>query len=327
MKIAVFNLRDDEREIVEKYSKLYNIEIKEIKQAPQEDNVEDVKGCDCISITTNSRITRNMMAAYRDLGIRFISTRTIGYEHIDIEAATEYGIKAGNIAYSPNSVADYAIMMILMVLRKVKNIMYRSLGQDYELTKSRGKELPNLTVGIIGTGKIGATVAKHLTGFGCKLIAYDPYPKKELESILTYVSLDELYREADVITIHVPATDENIHMINKESIAKMKQGVVIINTARGSLLDSNALIEGIESGHVSGAGLDVIDGDRLIYYRDQKYEVIAHREMAILNGFPNVLMMPHTAFYTDEAVDDMVRNSLLSCKNFIEGKSYEGGLN
>lgn len=327
MKIAVFNLRDDEREFVDKYMKEYGIEIEEIKQAPQEDNVDVVSGCDCISMTTNSNITRKMMAAYKELGIQFISTRTIGYEHIDIEAATEYGIKVGNIAYSPSSVADYAIMMILMVLRKVKNIMYRSLGQDYALTKSRGKELPNLTVGIIGTGKIGATVAKHLTGFGCKMIAYDPYPKKELENILTYVPLDELYANADVITIHVPATDDNIHMINKASIEKMKKGVVIINTARGSLVDSNALIEGIESGHVGGAGLDVVDGDRLIYYRDQKYEVISHREMSILNGFPNVLLMPHTAFYTDEAVDDMVRNSLLSCKNFMEGKPYEGGLN
>lgn len=327
MKVAVFNLRDDEREFMEKYAKEYGIEVKEILEAPLEENTEVVAGCDCISMTTHSRITRKILAAYKELGIQFISTRTIGYEHIDMEAATEYGIKVANISYSPNSVADYAIMLILMVLRKVKNIMYRSLGQDYALTKSRGRELPSLTVGIIGTGKIGETVARHLTGFGCKMIAYDPYPKKKLENILTYVPLEELYANADVITIHIPATDDNIHMINEETIAKMKQGVVLINTARGSLIDSGALIDAIERGHVSGAGLDVIDGDRLIYYRDQKYEVLTNREMSVLNGFPNVLLMPHTAFYTDTAVEDMVRNSLLSCKNFMEGKPYEGGLN
>lgn len=327
MKIAVYNLRDDEAEFFEKYQREYGIDIVALEHAPYIENVEEVKGCDAISLTSDSRITADMMRAYHDLGIRFISTRTIGFEHIDVEAATQYGIKTANIAYSPSSVADYAIMMILMVLRKAKHIMYRSLGQDYALTQIRGKELPNLTVGIIGTGKIGATVARHLTGFGCRIIAYDPYPKKELESVVTYVTLDELYAQADVITIHVPATKENKHIINASAIDNMKQGVVIINTARGSLIDSVALISGLENGKIGGAGLDVLDGDRPIFYRDKKYEVIPHHEMAILNAMPNVLLMPHMAFYTDEAVDDMVRNSLLSCKNFLEGKVYEGALN
>lgn len=327
MKVAVFNLREDEREFFEKYSKEYGQEIVEISVEPYLSNVELVEGCDCMSITTNSHITKEMVEAYARLGLKFISTRTIGYEHMDLEAGARYGVKMANIGYSPSSVADYAIMMMLMVLRKMKSIMYRSLGQDYAVSQNRGRELPSMTVGIIGTGKIGATVARHLTGFGCRILAYDPFKKESLKDIVEYVALEQLYASSDIITLHVPDTEESFHMINAESIRNMKDGVILINTARGTLVDTGALIDALESGKVGGAALDVVENDRYIYYRDQKGVLLKNREMAILEHMPNVLMSPHMAFYTEEAVSDMVRNSLLSCKNFMEGKPYEGKLN
>jgi D-lactate dehydrogenase len=262
-------------------------------------------------------ITKEMLEAYKNYGIKFISTRTVGMDHIDIEYARKIGIGVGNVTYSTNGVADQAIMLMLMVLRKVKHTMLRYLGQDFTLIKTRGYDLCDMTVGIVGTGNIGSTVAKHLSGFGCRILACGIEKRDEIMNIVEYVDPETLLAESDIITLHIPATEDNYHFIDKKAIEKMKPGVVIINTARGPLIDSMALIEALESGKVGGAGLDVIEGDREIYYRDHKYVVIGHREMAILNAMPNVILMPHTAFFTEHAVSDMVENSIKSCCQFL----------
>lgn len=321
MKVFVYNYRNDEAQFFEEFAPKYGLEIGYTEQSPTLDTCGLAAGYDAMSIITETPITAEMMKRYQELGVRFISTRTIGYEHMDREAAAKEGIVLANVSYAPSSVADYAIMLMFMVLRKVKNIVNRSIGQDYSLQGHRGRELPFLNIGIIGTGRIGATVAKHLTGFGCKIYAYDKYPNKELDSIVEYVDLDTLYANSDVITLHVPSTPENQNMIDCTSLAKMKDKVTIINTARGDLINTDDLIDALEAGKLYGAALDVIDGDRLIYYRDKKMEVIGHRQMAILNAMPNVILMPHTAFYTDKAVSDMVEHSLESCRMFADGKT------
>lgn len=327
MKIAVFSLREDEREVFAYYAKKFNVEIVALDATPMPDNTDLVKGCECVNVITSSNITAEMLDEYKRLGVGFVTTRTIGYEHIDYQYAAKIGIPVANISYSPVSVADYAIMMILMVLRKTKSIMYRYLGQDYAISAIRGRELPNLTVGIVGTGKIGETVARHMTGFGCRLLAYDPYPKKSLEGVVEYVPFDTLLQESDVVTLHVPMSEENYHLIDRDAIAKMKHQAVLINTARGPLVDSAALIEALESGKLFGTGLDVFEGDREIYYRDFKYEVIPNHDMAVLNAMPNVLMLPHMAFFTDEAVGDMIRHSLESCCAWKERREIPGRVN
>lgn len=327
MKVAVYNLRPDEEEFFKKYGKQYKFEIVSIKEEPSIQNVHLAEGCVCVSITSECHITKEMLNAYQEHGIQFISTRTIGYEHIDFEYAKKIGIPVANILYSASSVADYTIMMMLMVLRKVKHIMVRSLGQDYAITKIRGRELPNMTVGIIGTGKIGSALAKHLTGFGCRILAASTREEESLKGIVEYVTHDTLYQESDIITLHLPANEKNYHIINKVAIQKMKEDVILINTSRGPLVDSMALIDALESGKIFGIGLDVLEGDREIYYRDYKYEVIPHREMAILNAMPNVLMLPHMAFYTDQAVSDMVKHSLESCRQFLDGEEVTSIVN
>ncbi|MFA6939561.1 MAG: D-isomer specific 2-hydroxyacid dehydrogenase family protein [Clostridiaceae bacterium] len=317
MKIAVYNCREDELEFFDKFSKQYNVETVRISADPDIETTSLAKGCECISITSDRMITKELLAAYKTYGVKYISSRTVGMDHIDAEYAGKIGIKVGNINYSTDGVADQAIMLMLMVIRKVKHIMIRYLGQDYTLAKSRGYDLGDMTVGIIGTGNIGTTVAKHLSGFGCKVLACGMKKRDEIMNIVEYVDIDTLLTKSDIITLHIPATKENYHFIDQKAIGKMKPGVFVINTARGALIDSTALIEALECGKVGGAGLDVIEGDREIYYLDHKHEVIGHREMAILNAMPNVILMPHTAFFTEHAVSDMVENSIKNCCEFF----------
>lgn len=320
MRVTVYNCRSfDEKELFLKYEKELGIELVLCADAPNMENISLSKGSECVDIIT-SKITREMMKAFHANGVKYLTTRTIGYDHIDLDAAKEFGIKVGNAPYGPNGVADYTVMLILMSIRKMKRILERTNIQDYTLAGSQGRELKDLTVGVIGTGRIGKTVLRNLSGFGCKMLAYDLYEQDEVKAYAEYVSLQELFAKADVITLHTPLTDENYHLIDAKSIATMKDGVVIINTARGALIDSEALISAIESGKIGAAGLDVVENEFGLYYYDHKSDILNNRELAILRGFPNVTVSHHMAFYTDNCVETVVRDSLLSCKLFMEGK-------
>lgn len=316
MRLAVFNYRADEEEFFIKFCAQYHVEAVYIKEPPTPESIEKAAGCDCASIIT-SPVRKPELDAFKKAGVRFVSTRTIGFDHIDMNYAKELGIGVGNVTYSPNSVAEYTIMLILMANRKLKTIMMRSLGQDYSLRRVRGMELRKQTVGVIGTGQIGRNVIHNLSGFGCKIIAYDKYESDEVKQYAEYVSMDELLAQADVITFHIPGNNDNYHMIDKCAFDKMKDGVTIINTARGTLIDTEALIDAVECGKVGAAALDVLEDEQAIYYKDYKYEPVNHRGMAVLNSFPNVIMTPHTAFFTDMAVSDMVEHSIVSCLKYV----------
>lgn len=319
MRILAYSHRRDETQYFEEFSKKYNVEVVLCNEEPSLETAPLAKGFDCISIITTN-INSELVGKFHELGVKFISTRTIGYDHIDLKKAKELGVRVGNVTYSPNSVADYTIMLILMAVRKVKLIMERSNVQDFSLRGIQGKELPNLTIGVVGTGKIGRTVIKHLSGFGCKILAHDIYENDEVKSNAKYVDLDNLFKDSDIITLHMPATDDNYHIINKKAIKLMKDGVFIINTARGSLINTNDLIHGIESKKIGGAALDVIEQESNIYYSDLKGETLKNRNLAILKSFHNVIITPHAAFYTDQAVSDMIENSIKSCILFSENK-------
>lgn len=319
MRILAYSHRSDETNYFKEFSKKYNVEVVLINENPTMETADLAKGFDCISIITTI-ISSELVEKFHELGVKFISTRTVGYDHIELKKAKELGVGVGNATYSPNSVADYTIMLILMAIRKVKLIMERSNTQDYSLKGVQGKELPNLTVGILGTGRIGQTVIKHLSGFGCEILAYDLYENEDVKSYAKYVDLENLFKNCDIITLHMPATDDNYHIINKNSIKIMKDGVYIINTARGSLIDTDDLIQGIENKKIGGVALDVIEHEANLYYNDLKGEILNNRDLAILKSFSNVIVTPHTAFYTDQAVSDMVENSIKSCVLFLEGK-------
>lgn len=319
MKVTVYNCREfDEKDMFLKYGKELGLELTLCPDAPDSGNLGLAKGSECVDIIT-SQMTRELLEGLKENGVRYLVTRTIGYDHIDVEAAKELGIEVANAPYGPHGVADYAVMMILMSIRKMKRIMERTNIQDYTLKGIQGRELKDLTVGVIGTGRIGETVIRNLSGFGCGLIAYDIYEKEAVKEYAEYVALEEMWKRADVVTLHAPLTDDNYHMIGAESITRMKDGVVIVNTARGGLIDSQALIAGIESGKIGAAALDVVENEFGLYYYDRKSDVLDNRELAILRGFPNVTVTHHMAFYTDDCVETVVRDSLMGCKFFLEG--------
>ncbi|EHI99288.1 D-lactate dehydrogenase [Clostridium sp. DL-VIII] len=319
MRILAYSHRSDETEFFKEFSNKYNVEVVLTESEPTMETAELAKGFDCISIITTI-IDSELVGKFHGLGVKFISTRTIGYDHIDLKKAKELGIHVGNATYSPNSVADYTIMLMLMAIRKARLIMEKSSVQDYSLKGVQGKELPNLTIGVLGTGRIGRTVIKHLSGFECKILAYDIYENEEVKAYAEYVDLNTILKNSDIITLHMPATENNYHMINKESIKLMKEQVYIINTARGSLINTDDLIEAIENKKIGGAALDVIEHEANLYYNNLNGEVLENRDLAILKSFSNVIVTPHTAFYTDQAVSDMVENSIKSCILFMENK-------
>lgn len=283
------------------------------------DNLELAKGYDVVNVITTV-FDQPMLKKLHDMGVKCIATRTIGYDHIDVDYAKSLGMGVIHISYSPNSVADYAIMMMLMGLRRMPHIMERANIQDYTLKGKIGRELPDCTVGIIGTGRIGRTVIRHLSGFGCKMLAYDLYENEEVKQYAEYTDLDTLLKNSDVITLHAPATDNNYHMIDASAIEKMKQDVVIINCARGALIDTDALIDGIESGKVGFAGLDVVEHESGLYYFNRMGEPLHNPKLAILRSYSNVLVSPHTAFYTEEAVANMAENSIIGAMKYMNGE-------
>lgn len=318
--ITVYSCRDfDEKMWFQRFAEELGVRLVTTPDAPTLENASLVEGSRCVDVIT-SQITRELLEAWKARGVGYVTTRTIGYDHVDLEAAEELGIQVGNAPYGPDGVADYTVMLILMSLRHTKRIMERGAIQDYTLKGIQGRELKDLTVGVIGTGRIGRTVLKDLSGFGCRLLAYDLYEAESVKSLAQYVPLEDIWREADVITLHTPLTEENYHLINKETIARMKDGVVLINTARGALMDSQALIEGIETGKIGAAGLDVVENEFELYYFDCKSQVLQNQELAILRSFPNVTVTHHMAFYTDNCVRTVVGDSLKSCVCFLEEK-------
>lgn len=320
MKIAVYNYREfDEGKYFEKFSKQYNVEIVKIYQAPSVDNATLAANCRGVSVITTA-ITKAIIDIWHDLGVQHISTRTIGYDHIDLKAAKNNSMIVSNVTYSTASVANYTVMMMLMALRKMKMIMLRANGFDYSLDGSIGLELENMTVGVVGTGAIGQKVIQNLSGFGCKILAYDPFIKEDVKKYATYVTMDEIISNSDILTFHVPALENTYHLVCKETIKKMKDGVIIVNTARGSVIDTEDLIKALEEGKIGACALDVIENELGLYYDDYKYQVIGNHDLSILRDMPNVLLTPHMAFYTEQAVSDMVEHSIASIVASRDGK-------
>jgi D-specific alpha-keto acid dehydrogenase len=280
--------------------------------AVSEANAELAAGNRCISVGHKSQITNSILLSLSQAGVTYISTRSIGYNHINVPYAERLGISVGNVAYSPGSVADYTLMLMLMAVRNARSIIRRTDIHDYRLTDTPGKELRDLTIGIIGTGRIGAAVIGRLRGFGCRILACDSRATVPAD----YVSLDELLPLSDIVTLHLPLSPDTRHLLDRQRIGQMKQGAFIINTGRGGLLDTEALIPALESGSLGGAALDVLEGEEGIFYHDRRNQPIESKTWLRLHELPNVLISPHTAYYTDHALSDIVQNSITNCLNF-----------
>lgn len=326
MKIYAFEVRNDEKKEFEAVKEKLNIDLECAEEGLTMQNIELIKGCTGITVLGRYQYGKEMLDALKERGVLHLATRTIGYNHIDIEYAKEIGIHVCNVAYGPNGVADYTVMMILLCLRNYKPALWRTNVNDYSLEGLQGRELKDLTVGVLGTGRIGYAVLKNLTGFGCRLLAYDVYQNDEVKEIAEYVSLETIYKECDVITLHMPLLDSTYHLINKDTIAKMKDNVILINCARGELMKIEDLIDGIESRKIGALGLDCMEYEEGIVHQDLKKNIISNREMAYLRQFPNVVHTQHMAFYTDAAVRSMVYGSVEGIYDMSRGISIRNQL-
>lgn len=319
MKIFVYCLMDYEIKYFEEFSKKYQVEIEYTTSYPSMENLELVRGFDAVNLIT-TRTDAAMVERLHELGVKYIATRTIGYDHIDVTKAYELGMRVSNVTYSPGSVADYAIMLMLMGCRKIEYILSRSKLQDFSLSGKIGIEITNCTIGVIGTGRIGSTLIKHLQGFGCKILAYDLVQNEEVAQLAEYTDLNTIYKQADIITLHAPATEDNYHMLNEVTFSMMKDGVMIINCARGTLIDTQALIRGLDTKKVGFAALDVLENENGLYFLNRMGEPLANHDLAILSSYPNVIVSPHTAFFTEEAVSNMIENSIRGLLGFETGE-------
>lgn len=319
IKIVAYSYKNLEKPYYDELQASLGVDFLFCQEAPSLENAHLAEGADGVTVIT-SPIDAPLIERFHQLGVRYIGTRCVGYDHIDIERAKQLGIAVGNATYSPHNVAEYTMMLILMVTRKGKEIANAFDRQDYSRKGKMGILLEPRTVGVIGTGKIGSTLIRILSGFGCKILAYDPYKNPEVAELAKYVSLDTLYAESDIITLHIPATEENYHLINKHAIAKMKDGVILVNTARGSLIHTEDLIEALESKKVGFAALDVVEGETAYYYKNFEGQELDHKGIVKLNALPNTLMTAHMAFFTQHAIYEMVTNATKGCVLELRGE-------
>jgi D-specific alpha-keto acid dehydrogenase len=316
MGMTIYGCEPDEAVLFRELAPRCRVTLTITEAAVSEANIDLAAGNRCISVGHKTRIANSTLLALSRAGVTYISTRSIGYNHVDVEYAESVGICVENVAYSPDSVADYTLMLILMALRNAKSMIRQADVHDYRLNDVRGKELRDLTVGVIGTGRIGAAVIDRLRGFGCRTLAYDI----RASTAADYVPLDELLLLSDIVTLHTPLTADTHHLLSRERIQQLKHGAFVVNTGRGALLDTEALVPALESGRLGGAALDVLEGEEGIFYADCRNKPIESQLLLRLQRLPNVLVSPHTAYYTDRALSDAVENSIGNCLKFERRK-------
>lgn len=307
MKILAYEVREDEKEVLKACADSFGVELLLSDQVPKMENADMTAGCEGVTFLGQGTINAELLGKWKDSGVKYISTRTVGYNHIDIQCAKELGIQVCNASYAPNGVADFTVMLLLMCLRHYKQALWRGQVNDFALGGLLGREVRELTIGIVGTGRIGLQVMKNLSGFGAKLLCCDVVENEAAKTLGTYVDFDTLIRESDVITLHMPLLDSTYHMIDDDAIARMKDGVVLINCARGELMDIGALIRGIESEKIGALGMDTVEGEEGICHGDHRVDILANQRWFYLRQFRNVVMTQHMAFYTESAVKSMAQ--------------------
>lgn len=313
-KIIAFETRPNEQCFFDQLKVELGLDVVNTEQSLSEASLCLTEGAYGISILGHNIIDKVLIDELCKRGVRHISTRTIGMNHIDLDYAHSKGMLVTNAKYAPDCVAEFTIMLMLMSLRKYKAAMFRGNVNDYSLDGLQGKELKHCVVGVVGTGSIGLSVIRLLSGFGCKILVYSPTGtiKPEVSELATYVDLDTLFRLSDIVTFHIPLLDSTRGMVDKRALSLMKPGVGLINCSRGELMKIDEIIDAVETRKVGFLGLDVFEDEIGIYHHDRRMDIISNRNMAYLRQFPNVVMTQHMAFYTETSTFEMVQASLES---------------
>ena len=321
-KIAFFDTKSYDKAFFLEKNQQYGFEIKFYKSHLSKDNAILAKGANVVCIFVNAEVDADVIDILVENGVKLIALRCAGYNNVDLKAAKNR-IKVVRVpAYSPHSIAEYTLALILTLNRKIHRAYNRTREGNFALEGLMGFEMKGKTAGIIGTGKIGKIVAQILKNMGMNVLVYDLYPDTEFaeKNDIQYTSLDELYRNSDIISLHCPLTKETEYLINKDSINKMKEGVMIINTGRGKLINTKDLIEGLKNKKVGYAGLDVYEEEGDYFYEDYSNIVIDDDILARLLTFNNVIVTSHQAFFTKEALSEIARITLQNIQDFFDGK-------
>jgi len=279
-------------------------------------------GSEGVCAFVNDTLDRDTLQALATVGVRTIALRSAGYNHVDLDAAKALDLVITRVpAYSPYAVAEHTIALMLSLNRQIPRAYNRVREGNFALQGLLGFDIHGLTVGIIGTGKIGLCVARILKGFGCRILTHDPQPSKEAEALgCEAVSLDTLLSTSDIITLHCPLTPDTHHVINAQSLQKMKPGVMLLNTSRGGLVDTFAVIQGLKSGHIGYLGLDVYEEEGDLFFEDLSESVIQDDQFSRLLTFPNVLITGHQAFFTQNALVAIAETTLQNLDDFAQGR-------
>ncbi len=323
MKVAFFSTHNFEREFFKARNTGHHFDLSFFEPAMNQQTAPLAKGFDCICCFVSDRLDAITLQSLKQFGVQLIALRSAGYNNVDLEAADRLGLTIVRVpAYSPHAVAEHAVGLLLSLNRKIHKAYARVRELNFSLDGLTGFDLFGKTVGVVGTGRIGSVFATIMKGFGCHVIAFDPMPNLALieKGAVIYVSLEELYKKSDVISLHVPLFPETKHMINGAALAQMKRDLILLNTGRGELIDSVALIETLKSGKIGGAGLDVYEEEEGIFFKDLSDQVLKDDVLARLLTFPNVLMTSHQAFLTKEALEKIAEITLQNISDFKSGR-------
>lgn len=312
MRIAFFSSKSYDKEYFKKYARSYHHDIIFFETALTEKTANLAEGCEAVCVFVNDKVDKETISSLSKLGIKGILLRCAGYNNIDLDAAKEHHIKILRVpAYSPEAVAEHSLALIMTLNRKTHKAFNRVRENNFSIEHLVGFNLFEKTVGLIGTGLIGQAFAKIMLGLGCKVIAFDVYENENLKDLgVEYLSLDEVFQQADITSLHCPLTPETKYIINKENIGKMKDGVMIINTSRGALINTKDVIGGLKSQKIGYLGLDVYEQEEDIFFRDLSESVLKDETISRLMSFPNVLITSHQGFFTKEALGQIATVTL-----------------
>jgi D-lactate dehydrogenase len=321
MKIAVFSTKSYDRYFLDQANTTYGYTIDYFEPRLTAQTVPLAEGYDVVCAFVNDHLTAEVLRHLSEHGTRLIALRSAGFNNVDLPTADLLGITVARVpAYSPYAVAEHTVGMMLALNRRINRAYNRVREGNFALDGLMGFVFRGRTAGLVGTGQIGAATARILLGLGCRVIATDPYPNDELRDAgVEYVSLDELIQESDVISLHCPLTQESYHLIDTAAISRMKPGVMLINTSRGALLDTRAVIEGLKDEQIGFLGLDVYEEEENLFFQDLSDRVIQDDVFARLLTFPNVLITGHQAFFTEEALTTIATTTLENISALASG--------
>lgn len=316
IRVAFYDAKEYDINSFEKANDSNNIEISFFETKLNEDTVKLSEGYDVVCVFVNDTVSKKVIDSLCNNGVKLIALRCAGYNNVDIEYAFGKIHIVRVPAYSPYAVAEHAMALLLTSVRRIHKAYNRTKDFNFSLSGLTGFDLHGKTVGVVGTGKIGRIFIDICRGFGMKVIAYDKFPAKD--SDIEYVELDTLFENSDIISFHCPLTDENRHMVNEASIEKMKKGVILINTSRGALIDSAALVEGIKDRKIGAACLDVYEEESDVFFHDYSGHIVDDDTLARLISMPNVIVTSHQAFLTNEALSNIADVTISNINEFFE---------